>query len=265
MSVIRIVSGCWEFNRRRTLATLDAIEQLPDPAAALAWRPGPGRAHIGWQLMHIGITEELFATERLLGSPAEFPELIPRFRGGSTPDENIPDSATIRNVLESGRQHLLQTVATFSDDDLQTMQQTLDLALELNCEFSNFYSAMAYPGSPLYTQALASGWKLPETWSGYSQHSIDTLPLPTKHVSASQVLWLRDEAFDRLEPLHRVAADTGRSLLELAIAGLVAMPHVGSVIAGASSPEQVRANAAAARCVLDEQTLAALDSLPNDR
>jgi len=123
MSVIRIVSGCWEFNRRRTLATLDAIEQLPDPAAALAWRPGPGRAHIGWQLMHIGITEELFATERLLGSPAEFPELIPRFRGGSTPDENIPDSATIRNVLESGRQHLLQTVATFSDDDLQTIPE----------------------------------------------------------------------------------------------------------------------------------------------
>ena len=43
------------------------------------------------------------------------------------------------------------------------------------------------------------------------------------------------------------------------------MPHVGSVIAGASSPEQVRANAAAARSVLDEETLAALDSLPNDR
>jgi aryl-alcohol dehydrogenase-like predicted oxidoreductase len=77
--------------------------------------------------------------------------------------------------------------------------------------------------------------------------------------------WLRDEAFDRLEPLERVAGDTGRSLLELAIGGLVAMPHVGSVIAGASSPEQVRANAAAARSVLDEETLAALDSLPNDR
>ena len=30
------------------------------------------------------------------------------------------------------------------------MQATLDLALELNCEFANFYSAMAYPGSPLY-------------------------------------------------------------------------------------------------------------------
>ena len=33
------------------------------------------------------------------------------------------------------------------EDDLETMQETLDLALELNCEFANFYCAMAYPGS----------------------------------------------------------------------------------------------------------------------
>ena len=35
------------------------------------------------------------------------------------------------------------------------MQATLDLALDLNCEFANFYSAMAYPGSPLYAPAVA--------------------------------------------------------------------------------------------------------------
>ena len=75
------------------------------------------------------------------------------------------------------------------------MQQTLDLALELNTEFANFYSAMAYPGSPLYRQALSNGWPLPETWSGYSQHSVDTLPLPTKHLPASEVLKFRDYAF----------------------------------------------------------------------
>jgi hypothetical protein len=75
------------------------------------------------------------------------------------------------------------------------MQATLDLALQLNCEFANFYSTMAYPGSPLYQMALESGWALPESWSGYSQHSVDTLPLPTKHLSASQVLRFRDDAF----------------------------------------------------------------------
>jgi len=81
------------------------------------------------------------------------------------------------------------------EDDLETMQETLDLALEMNCEFANFYCAMAYPGSPLYERALAEGWPLPEAWSGYSQHSVDSLPLPTRHVSAGEVLRFRDEAF----------------------------------------------------------------------
>jgi len=82
------------------------------------------------------------------------------------------------------------------DDDLETMQATLDMALDLNCEFANFYSAMAYPGSRLYEIALQEGWPLPEKWSGFSQHSEDTLPLPTKFVSASEVLRFRDRAFE---------------------------------------------------------------------
>jgi hypothetical protein len=69
------------------------------------------------------------------------------------------------------------------------------MALELNCEFANFYCAMAYPGSPLYQQALREGWPLPKTWTGYSQHSVDTLPLPTKHLTAAEVLRFRDAAF----------------------------------------------------------------------
>src|SRR6185295_13032746 len=52
------------------------------------------------------------------------------------------------------------------EDTAETMQDTLDLALDLNCEFANFYSAMAYPGSPLYDQAVKEGWRLPERWSG---------------------------------------------------------------------------------------------------
>lgn len=83
------------------------------------------------------------------------------------------------------------------DDDLETMQATLDLAVELNCEFANFYSAMAYPGSPLYAQAVRDGVPLPKEWTGYSQHSRDCLPLPTNHVTAAEVLHFRDEAFQR--------------------------------------------------------------------
>ena len=56
---------------------------------------------------------------------------------------------------------------------------------------------MAYPGSPLYQQAIDRGWQLPHSWSGYSQHSVDTLPLPTRHVPAGDVLRFRDDAFHR--------------------------------------------------------------------
>jgi aryl-alcohol dehydrogenase-like predicted oxidoreductase len=56
---------------------------------------------------------------------------------------------------------------------------------------------------------------------------------------------LTDETFDRVEALERYAAERGVTLLEVAIGGLAAQPAVGSVIAGATSPEQVRANAAA--------------------
>ncbi len=81
------------------------------------------------------------------------------------------------------------------EDDRASMQSTLDLARELNCEFANFYSAMAYPGSPLYTLAARQGVALPQTWTGYSQHSRDCLPLPTRHLPAREVLRFRDEAF----------------------------------------------------------------------
>lgn len=81
------------------------------------------------------------------------------------------------------------------DDNLETMQKSLDLAKELNCEMVNFYTAMAYPGSKLYEQVLAQGIKLPETWLGYAQLNEETLPLPTKHLSSSEVLRFRDKAF----------------------------------------------------------------------
>ncbi len=66
---------------------------------------------------------------------------------------------------------------------------------------------------------------------------------------------LSDEAFDRVERLEEFASGRGRTLLELAIAGLASQPAVVSVIAGATSPEQVRENAAAADWELSEGEL----------
>ncbi|HEU5279201.1 MAG TPA: aldo/keto reductase [Gaiellaceae bacterium] len=54
-----------------------------------------------------------------------------------------------------------------------------------------------------------------------------------------------EETFDRLEALERFAEQRGLTLLQVAIGGLLAQPAIASVIAGATKPEQVRANAAA--------------------
>lgn len=116
----------FELNRTRTLALLDKVEQEPVPLAALGRRPGPGRAHLAWQLLHIAMTEELFATERLVpGTTPQYPELVARFRGGSTPDDDIPSAAEIRRLLQETREHLLATLATFREEQLSWISPAL--------------------------------------------------------------------------------------------------------------------------------------------
>jgi aryl-alcohol dehydrogenase-like predicted oxidoreductase len=73
---------------------------------------------------------------------------------------------------------------------------------------------------------------------------------------------LTDETFDRVEALERYAEERGVTLLEVAIGALAARPAVASVIAGATSPEQVRANAAAGQWQPTEEDLRALSELP---
>ena len=69
---------------------------------------------------------------------------------------------------------------------------------------------------------------------------------------------LEEADLDAVERLRAFAERHGISLLEVAIGGLAAVDGVGSVIAGATSPEQVRANAAAGDW---EPTPAQLDEL----
>jgi len=69
------------------------------------------------------------------------------------------------------------------------------MAKKLNFEYVNFYTAMAYPGSQLYDDAIKQGIKLPQEWHGYGQYAEETLPMPTKYLSAADVLRFRDNAF----------------------------------------------------------------------
>ena len=101
------------------------------------------------------------------------------------------------------------------DDTRESMQETLDLACALNAEWTNFYCAVAYPGSALHAQVSRERPEaLPENnpcgWIGYAQHARECLPLPTATLTAAQVLAFRDEAFMRYfsrDDYRRMIAD----------------------------------------------------------
>ena len=82
-------------------------------------------------------------------------------------------------------------------DTEESMQGTLNFALENMSEMVNLYCAMAYPGSPLHLIAKGQGWRLPETYLGYSQHSYDILNLSNSALSSKQILEFRDKAWMR--------------------------------------------------------------------
>jgi anaerobic magnesium-protoporphyrin IX monomethyl ester cyclase len=122
----------------------------------------------------------------------------PEVRDGAGKKMRVNDiKRVVRAIQDAGIRVIGNYIFGLPDDDLKTMQETLNMAMDLNCEFANFYSAMAYPGSKLYDIAVREGWNLPKEWHGFSQHSYETFPLPTKYISAKEVLKFRDEAFHK--------------------------------------------------------------------
>ena len=123
----------------------------------------------------------------------------------------------VRKVQDAGIYIIANYMFGLPDDNYISMRETLDLSKELNCEWANFYSGMAYPGSKLYDLALQKGWGLPEKWHDFSQHSYEQLPLPTDHLTAGQVLSFRDNAWQEYNTnpryLDMIKAKFGQEVL----------------------------------------------------
>ena len=99
-------------------------------------------------------------------------------------------------------------------DNRETIEETYQLSEKLNTLGWNTYAAMALPGSPLYFQAKINGWELPKKYEEFSFHSYETLPLPTEHLKAYEVLELRDKKFiqyfQRPDFLNRIKNKFGK-------------------------------------------------------
>ena len=113
----------------------------------------------------------------------------------------------VQQIKDAGIAVLGNYIFGFPEDNFYTMNETLNLALELNCEHTNFYCATALPGSPLYLQAKRYGWDLPQTYEEFAFLSYEHKPLQTKYLSAAQVLRFRDDAWHRVfndPPFHQL-------------------------------------------------------------
>jgi aryl-alcohol dehydrogenase-like predicted oxidoreductase len=78
---------------------------------------------------------------------------------------------------------------------------------------------------------------------------------------ASRREYITDEKLDKVEALIRWAKEHGKTILDVAIGGLAAQPGCSSVIAGATSGEQVKANAEAATWLPSAEELTSLDRI----
>lgn len=117
------------------------------------------------------------------------------------------EDVNISNIVSKIRSFDINIVANYifglPTDTQDTMDETLDLALDLNTEWANFYSAMAYPGSQLHREmSEKKPLLLPESangpgWLGYSQHAKEIFNLSTDNLTREEILKFRDDAFNK--------------------------------------------------------------------
>ena len=134
---------------------------------------------------------------RWLGLGIENPDEVLRKEAHKDGFVDIKIRDLISRIESSGISVGANYIFGLPHDTLATMQNTLDFAIENSTDMVNFYSAMAYPGSPLYLEAKKNGLNLPSSYSGYSQHSYDTLNTSNENLTSAQILKFRDDAWNK--------------------------------------------------------------------
>ena len=114
---------------------------------------------------------------------------------GSFKDVNI------RDICSKIKNYDINVISNYifglSEDNSDTINETLKLAIELNTEMANMYPCQALPGSPMYNIAKNNNWPLPDSYEGYGFLSYDSQPLRSKHLSAKEILKFRDNAWNK--------------------------------------------------------------------
>jgi len=130
-----------------------------------------------------------------LGLGIENPNQILRQKIHKNSYKEVKITDIMNNMRNAGINVAANYIFGLPMDTEKSMQDTLEFATENMAEMVNLYCAMAYPGSPLHLLAKKQGKELPEAYSGYSQHSYDTLSLSNKNLTSEKILAFRDKAW----------------------------------------------------------------------
>ena len=110
--------------------------------------------------------------------------------------EDVDIHGVVKMIEEAGIEVIANYLFGLPTDNVDSMQKTLQLSLDLCTMAWNGYPVMALPGSELYKRAKEAGEKLPESYEEYSFHGYHTSPLPTEALEPDQILAFRDNAFN---------------------------------------------------------------------
>lgn len=101
----------------------------------------------------------------------------------------------IKDIRNAGINIIGNYIYGLPPDTKESMNDTLNFALNNLTEAFNIYPAQALPGSPLYLQAVKNGYKLPDRYAGYSMLSYYTQNMPNANLTSKEILKARDDAW----------------------------------------------------------------------
>lgn len=102
----------------------------------------------------------------------------------------------IRNIEDQGISVIANYIFGLPGDTYESMNSTLDMAIELNTDMINMYPCQPLPGSPMHAKMLMRGFKN-RSFSEYSFYSYDSRPLPTESLTSGQIVAFRDMAWEK--------------------------------------------------------------------
>ncbi len=109
--------------------------------------------------------------------------------------EDVDVESVIQKVHNADIDVMANYIYGLPGDSRETILETLNLSKKLCTRGWNTYASMALPGSKLYKIAIEKNYKLPNNYEGYAWLSYDCQPLRNEHLSAEEILKMRDDAF----------------------------------------------------------------------